>query len=68
MAFSKVVPAGQVLLSIILIGGIYIALLALWIFLLRREMAKGFEPEPVPAPGAEPAFGVAGAHAARKER
>jgi cytochrome d ubiquinol oxidase subunit I len=42
-AFSPVVPAGQVLLSIVLIGSVYLILFGLWIFLLRREMEKGPE-------------------------
>jgi cytochrome bd ubiquinol oxidase subunit I len=40
-AASVVVPAGQVLTSLVLFGAIYLALLALYLFLLLREMRKG---------------------------
>ena len=40
-AVSVVVPAWQVLASIIMFTVIYSLLFALWIFLLRREIAKG---------------------------
>ncbi len=43
-AFSKVVPGGNVLVSIVLITAIYAMLMGVWIFLLRREMEKGPEP------------------------
>ncbi|HUU03991.1 MAG TPA: cytochrome ubiquinol oxidase subunit I [Myxococcota bacterium] len=40
-AISRSVPAWQVLASIIMFTVIYSLLFALWIFLLRREIAKG---------------------------
>jgi cytochrome d ubiquinol oxidase subunit I len=43
-AVSVVVPAGQVLATIILFVLIYSLLLALLIFLLTREIARGPEP------------------------
>jgi cytochrome d ubiquinol oxidase subunit I len=42
-AFSPVVPAGQVALSIFLFLAVYTLLFSMWIFLLRRELAHGPE-------------------------
>ncbi len=42
-AFSPVVPAGQVALSIFLFLAVYTLLFSIWIFLLRRELAHGPE-------------------------
>lgn len=42
-AFSPMVPASQVLFSIILFALVYLLLFACWIFLLRREIRKGPE-------------------------
>jgi cytochrome d ubiquinol oxidase subunit I len=44
-AFSTVVPAGQILFSIVLFSIVYALLFCVWIFLLRRKLQKG--PEPV---------------------
>ncbi|MGQ9467978.1 MAG: cytochrome ubiquinol oxidase subunit I [Anaerolineae bacterium] len=48
-AASVVVPAGQILATIILFALVYLALLALAIFLVRREIAKGPEGVSVPS-------------------
>ncbi len=40
-AFSTVVPAGQILASMLIFGAIYTLLFCLWIFLLRRKLAHG---------------------------
>ena len=40
VAFSPVVPAGDVLFSIILLVAVYAMLLAVWIYLVKREMGK----------------------------
>ena len=40
MAFSPVVPAGDVLFSIILLVAVYAMLLSVWIYLVKREMGK----------------------------
>ena len=45
-AFSPVVPAGDVLFSIILLCTIYAGLLWAWIYLVRREAEKGMESAP----------------------
>jgi len=45
-AFSPTVPAGQILLTIILFALVYSLLFALWIFLLRRKVLRGPETEP----------------------
>ena len=42
-AASVSVSAGEILFSIIMFSGIYVLLFALWIFLLRRQIDKGFE-------------------------
>jgi cytochrome d ubiquinol oxidase subunit I len=47
-AVSPKVSAGEVLFSLILFGLLYLALGALWIFLLHREASHG------PPPAAEP--------------
>ena len=44
-AFSTVVPAGQILTSIILFSVVYALLFCLWIFLLRRKLRAGPEPQ-----------------------
>jgi cytochrome d ubiquinol oxidase subunit I len=44
-AFSAVVPAGQILASIIMFTMIYTLLFCVWIFLLRRKLLKGPESE-----------------------
>jgi cytochrome d ubiquinol oxidase subunit I len=44
-AYSAVVPAGQILASIIMFSAIYALLFCVWIFLLRRKLFKGPEPE-----------------------
>jgi cytochrome d ubiquinol oxidase subunit I len=54
-AFSPVVPAAHVMISIALITAVYLTLLGLWLFLLRREMERG--PEAMSEPeeaGTEP--------------
>ncbi len=40
MAFSPVVPAGDVLFSIILLVAVYAMLFSVWIYLVKREMGK----------------------------
>ncbi len=42
-AISRSVPAWQVLVSIVMFGAIYSLLFALWVFLLKRQFAKGPE-------------------------
>jgi len=44
-AFSTVVPAGQIVASIGLFTAIYALLFCVWIFLLRRKLHSGPEPE-----------------------
>jgi cytochrome d ubiquinol oxidase subunit I len=44
-AFSTVVPAGQILVSIGLFTVVYALLFCVWIFLLRRKLQKGPESE-----------------------
>jgi cytochrome d ubiquinol oxidase subunit I len=44
-AFSTVVPAGQILASIVMFTAIYTLLFCVWIFLLRRKLLRGPEPE-----------------------
>jgi cytochrome d ubiquinol oxidase subunit I len=44
-AFSTVVPAGQILASIVMFTAIYTLLFCVWIFLLRRKLLKGPESE-----------------------
>lgn len=39
-AFSPVVPAGDVLFSIILLVAVYAMLLSVWLYLVKREMGK----------------------------
>lgn len=46
-AFSPVVPAGNVLFSIILLVAVYAVLFSVWIYLVRREMAKDMDIVPV---------------------
>jgi cytochrome d ubiquinol oxidase subunit I len=41
--YSATVPAGQVLLSIIMFSLIYVLLFCAWVFLLRREVRRGPE-------------------------
>jgi len=47
-AFSTVVPAGQILASIVMFTVVYALLFCVWIFLLRRKLLKGPESE-IPA-------------------
>ena len=48
---STVVSGGEVLVSILLFGSIYVLLGALWLWALVRELRHGPEPAPVaPAP------------------
>jgi cytochrome d ubiquinol oxidase subunit I len=47
-AFSTVVPAGQILASIVMFTTVYTLLFCVWIFLLRRKLLKGPESE-IPA-------------------
>ncbi|MGI6712630.1 MAG: cytochrome ubiquinol oxidase subunit I [Bacillota bacterium] len=42
-ASSFVVPAGQIMLSIILLGVIYLVLFAVWFFLLKQKINAGFD-------------------------
>ncbi|MDD4588693.1 MAG: cytochrome ubiquinol oxidase subunit I [Heliobacteriaceae bacterium] len=42
-AASFVVPAGQIVLSIAMFTVIYVILFAVWVFLLRRNMGRGFD-------------------------
>jgi cytochrome d ubiquinol oxidase subunit I len=42
-AASVSVSSGEILFSIIMFGAIYVLLFALWVFLLRRQIAHGFE-------------------------
>ena len=44
-AFSTVVPAGQILASLGLFAIVYALLFCVWIFLLRRKLERGPEPE-----------------------
>jgi cytochrome d ubiquinol oxidase subunit I len=52
-AASKTVPAGDILFSILLFGAIYVALGALWIHLIVKEVRHGPEvvASPSPTPG-----------------
>ncbi len=50
-AVSKVVPAGQILFSILMFSSIYALLFVVWVFLLRRRLHEG--PEEPQADGAE---------------
>jgi cytochrome d ubiquinol oxidase subunit I len=53
-AFSTVVPAGQILASIVLFAAVYSLLFCVWIFLLRRKLESGPESEvPIDAVGEE---------------
>jgi cytochrome d ubiquinol oxidase subunit I len=45
-AVSKTVGAGELLFSIVLFGGIYVLLGALWLYLLRKEILHGPQGEP----------------------
>ncbi len=54
-AISVVVPAGQILATIILFVVVYSALLALAIYLVRREIIRGPEVAPVAAAASKPA-------------
>jgi len=47
-AFSTVVPAGQILASIVMFTAVYTLLFCVWIFLLRRKLLRGPESE-IPA-------------------
>jgi cytochrome d ubiquinol oxidase subunit I len=47
-AFSTVVPAGQILASIVMFTAVYSLLFCVWLFLLRRKLLKGPESE-IPA-------------------
>jgi cytochrome d ubiquinol oxidase subunit I len=40
-AISTVVPAGQILFSILLFSAIYALLFGIWIFLIRHQLNKG---------------------------
>jgi cytochrome d ubiquinol oxidase subunit I len=44
-AFSTVVPAGQILASIVMFTAVYTLLFCVWIFVLRRKLKKGPESE-----------------------
>ena len=54
-AVSVVVPAGQILFSIILFVLVYSLLFAVWLYLLRREIVRGPEGIEDPLPKEEPA-------------
>lgn len=44
-AISLSVPAGQILASIIIFSTIYVVLFAAWFFLIKQQVAKGYETE-----------------------
>jgi cytochrome d ubiquinol oxidase subunit I len=43
-AYSATVPAGQIFLTLILFSAVYLLLLVLWIYLLRKKMIRGPDP------------------------
>ncbi|MHC4472203.1 MAG: cytochrome ubiquinol oxidase subunit I [Planctomycetota bacterium] len=51
-AASVTVPAGNILFSIVMFGLIYLALGALWVYLLTKRIGKGPEPAPAAQGGA----------------
>ncbi len=69
---STVVSAPEILASIIILGLLYLLVGSLWLFLLRRELARGPAPapagavepplEPIPGPVVEPLPGIAARH------
>jgi cytochrome d ubiquinol oxidase subunit I len=44
-AFSAVVPAGQILASLVMFTVVYALLFCVWVFLLRRKLLRGPESE-----------------------